>query len=385
MKRNLNWLLLLGLSACGGAASSGASANAVQAMVPPQKQAADAYHEATVAGQHGEWAKAAELFTVAARLDPSFTLAHLNHAIAVERSGNVPLAIDAYRSVLAAEPGMPEASIHLARALVAVGDAVSGLSVVEESLKIHPEDFALLNAEASLLRQNKQYDRAADAARKVLLRDQKNVAAIKNLALIYADQNKLQLAETFFQNALKLDANDASIHVNLGLLAHRRGDHQAAIAAFEKALTLNPNDARAHANIGAIALKYRDYKRAVTEYRSAITLGLVTCETQSALGFALEGASDSKAAISQLESAHDMCPKDAELLFTIGSVCMSQLRDNTCALKNFERYTSTKEGLSKEHRVFQFINALKASSAAPPPAEPTAPAVAPASDAPPAG
>src|SRR5690606_19973844 len=101
---------------------------------------------------------------------------------------------------LKADATNPDAAINYARALVALGELNDAALVVKDGLAANPEHASLLNASAAVLRQQKKFEAAAEAARKVLLRDQKNVAAIKSLALIYADQGKLELAETFFRN-----------------------------------------------------------------------------------------------------------------------------------------------------------------------------------------
>ena len=105
----------------------------------------------------------------------------------------------------------------------------------------------------------KKFKEAADAARKVILRDQKNPEALKNLALIYADDCKLTLAETFFAETKKLTPKDASIPVNLGLIAHRRDKPQVALYHFEEALKLDPKNSAAHLNIGVIKIRLAYY------------------------------------------------------------------------------------------------------------------------------
>ena len=93
--------------------------------------------------------------------------------------------------------------------------------------------------------------------------------------------------------------------------------------------------------------------------RHGYKAGNLNCTTAAALGYAREGAQKGKEAVAQLGKAHTMCPKDDELLFAMGMICMDQLRDNVCALKHFESYSAAKKNLAKDHRVFQFIGSLK--------------------------
>lgn len=365
---------------CGGAQEEQpkpqAAAKAPPKLIPGEQE----LKQARAAGEKGEWKQAAELYgQVAAicaqdpRREAEAKAAELNRGIALERATDLRGALEVYRKVLQENPQDEEAARRVARVLIALDESQEAQGVIEAALEHHPEHTELLNTLAGVLRRNGKLKEAADTARKVLLRDQKNATATKTLALVYADEGKLQLAETFFNNALKLNDKDASIHVNLGLIAYRRGEHQKAILSFEKALELDPNNAAAMANIGAIALKYRDYARAVDNYRKALDAGLSNCTTAAALGYSLEGMQAGPEAVEQLKKAYSMCPRDHDILYTVGMICLEQMRDNDCALQYFEKYTSTKEKLAKDHPVHRFIESIKQMKAmeqAPPEAGP---------------
>ncbi|MEM6730513.1 MAG: tetratricopeptide repeat protein [Myxococcota bacterium] len=366
-------LVALALAACGGAGSGQDAPKAAPKVVESPKDMAERDMQAGIkAGGEGNWAVAAQKFATARKLAPKRVDVIVNHGIALERSGDPIAAADAYSDAHELDPADSAAAANLARVLIATKKYKQARKVLKESLTEDPESAVLLNMSASLQRQTKNYKKAAALARRVLLRNQKNIGAIKTLALVYADQGKLQLADTFFRNALKLNDKDASIYVNLGLLDYRRDRHQRALANFEKAIALDPQNATAHANVGAIALRYRDYGRASTSYKTAIDAGLVTCETVSALGYSYEGKQDGANAVRELKRAYDLCPDDAELLYSVGTICMAQLQDNSCALENFERYSKTKKALAKDHPVHLMIESIRQmeqQQATPPPAE----------------
>ncbi len=373
VKRVLFTAVCSAVAACGASGSSSDAPKAApsEAEAPVTDGAARSAYEA---GADGDWEKAAVLFARARKNDPPRVELVVNHGVALERSGDMAGAVDAYEAAYALEPTHPAAASNLARALVAKKMLPRAKKVLKEALDANPDDAALLSMSASVFRLAGNGKRAAELARRVLLRDQKNVSAMKTLALVYADEGKLQLADTFFRNALKLDEKDASIYVNLGLLDYRRGEHQRALANFEQAIALDPQNATAHANVGAIALRYRDYGRAASSYRTAVEQGLVTCETTSALGYAYEGAQNGAEAVERLKQAYELCPDDAELLYSVGSICMAQLQDNGCALDFFTRYTQSKKALAKDHPVYLMIESLEqmqTREAAPPPAEDT--------------
>ena len=87
---------------------------------------------------------------------------------------------------------------------------------------------------------------------------------------------------------------------------------------------------------------------------------MLNCTTAAALGYSLEGQSDkSERALDQLGKAFELCPKETELLFTMGEICMNRLRDDARALKLFEQYVGLQKGLAQDHRVHQNIEILK--------------------------
>ncbi|MEM6533065.1 MAG: tetratricopeptide repeat protein [Myxococcota bacterium] len=352
------------LSACGSTQSAGdapkPAATAAPAPVIDSKEAVDrAFAEAIARGESGDWAGAATEFARLRRQVPERVDVVVNHGIALERSGRVDAAMRAYEAALQLEAHHPVATSNLARVLVTSDKLPRARKLLADGLRVHPDHPNLLAINASLLRQSGNSRRAAQVARRVLLRDQNNLEAIKLLGLSYADQGKAALAETFFRNALAIDERDPSIHANLGLVEYRQGEHQRALASFERAIALDPGHAVAHANLGAIALKFRDYRRASEAYERAVKAGLVTCETVSALGYAYEGAQEPTQALSSLDRAYPLCNQDAELLYSAGTIAMGQLQDNARALRYFERYTELKKALAKDHPVHLMIESIR--------------------------
>lgn len=363
MRAWVGWSGLVLLTACGSSKSEvDAPKAAPAALTQPAPSGApldQAFAKARARGESGDWSGAATEFGALRRQAPERVDVVVNHGIALERSGQVDSAMRAYEAALLLEPHHPVATSNLARVLVTSKELPRAKRLLADGLRAHPDDPGLLAMDASVLRQSGDAKRSAAVAKRVLLRDQNNVAAIKLLALSYADQGKTELAETFFRNALTIDERDPSIYVNLGLIENKRGEHQRALASFERALAIDPNHAVAHANIGAIALKFRDYRRAAAAYEKSVKAGLVTCETVSALGYAYEGAQSPSEALVNLDRAYPLCNRDAELLYAAGTIAMGQLQDNARALRYFERFTETKKALAKDHPVHLMIQSLR--------------------------
>jgi tetratricopeptide (TPR) repeat protein len=348
---------LVALTACGGAQKDTIKlADLKQDASPAEK----AFHAGLKSYIAEDWKTASGHFQSAYKLDPTATGARVNLGITLEKSGDWKAAAEVYREGAKADPTNVAAALNVARMLTNGSDHAAASAALVIALEANADNVDLLNAYASTLRGEKKFKEAADQARKVILRDQKNPEALKNLALIYADDGKLTLAETFFMETLKLTPKDASIYVNLGLIASRRDKPQVALYQFEEALKLDPKNSAAHLNIGAISLGFRDYGRAETSLQASIDNGLGgNCSALAALGYSYEGLQKAKEAVEQFGKVLELCPTEVDVLYTMGNICMAQLRDNECALSNFMKFATKKKGLPSDHMVHMMIKSIK--------------------------
>jgi len=357
IRRFLFGATLVALTACGGAQKDTIKLADLKQNASPAEKSFHAGMKAFIAE---DWKAASSHFSEAYKLDPTATGARVNLGITLEKAGDWKAAAEVYREGAQADPTNVAAALNVARTLTNASDYAAASAALAKALEANPKSVELLNTYSSTLRGEKKFKEAADAARKVILRDQKNSDALKNLALIYTDDGKLTMAETFFKETLKVTPKDASIYVNLGLIAHRRDKPQRALYQFEEALKLDPKNSAAHLNIGAISLGFRDYGRAEISLKLAIENGLGgNCHALSALGYSFEGLQKGKEAVDQFGKVLEICPSEVDVLYTMGNICMAQLRDNECALSNFMKFATKKKGLPSDHMVHLMIKSIK--------------------------
>ena len=318
-----------------------------------------AFHNGMKAAIDDDWSAAASNFEEAIKLHEQgkatginqgdATSARVNLGIALEESGDLEAATDAYKAVLDLDPKNGAAAANYARVAMAVGKGADAASAMGAAVEANPSDVGLLLIASSAFRAAKRFDEAAKSAREVLKLEPENTGAIKALALVNLDQGRLQLAEMFFKQARAKLPDDASILVNLGLIAKARGNDQAALFWFEDALKVNATEASALYNIGALSLAVRDYGRAASMFQSAIDNGMAkSCDAVSALGFANEGLLDQPKAMELLGQALELCPERHEWTFAMGTMCMSS-GDLKCAQTKYEAFVSAQSDLPKDH------------------------------------
>lgn len=280
-------------------------------------------------------------------------------AICYERLGRYAEATRIYQDLLNKNSRDVDAVVGLARLLVdqaRVADAVAFISTHQQRLSDEPR---LMTATATLFRLQGHWAEAEQWCRRAMAADVRDPAPQELLALIFSDQKKYSLAEILLQNLIKRFPQRGSLYVNFGVVKVAQADFQTADGFFAQALKFAPNDVMALANRGAIALRFKNYQDAVHYYEQAVAQNQKSCEYRTALGFAWSGMRDGKKAFAQFEKAQEMCSEDVELLFEMGNICWTQLKDGQCALSYFERYRDTKKNLAKDDRVFRFIETIK--------------------------
>lgn len=115
-------------------------------------------------------------------------------------------------------------------------------------------------------------DRAFDAYIEAFRADPTNVKAARNLAVIAAQKNKLDVAEFWFNETLRLAPEDADSYFNLGFVRERMGKPREAIASFAEAARLKPILDRAWYGKGLAHAALGEHAAAVTAFDEATRL-----------------------------------------------------------------------------------------------------------------
>ena len=102
-----------------------------------------------------------------------------------------------------------------------------------------------------------------------LMRHQDDLDAYKNLALVYADQKKVKLAQTILENALKMakasKREDPDLFVDLGMVFMAQHEAGKGWPPSRRRSPSRPTISRPN-NMGALALAHRDYALAAHCY-----------------------------------------------------------------------------------------------------------------------
>jgi tetratricopeptide (TPR) repeat protein len=75
-----------------------------------------------------------------------------------------------------------------------------------------------------------------------------------------------------YNQAIRLNPDDARAYYNRGNSYRKQGDYQSAIADFNEAIRLNPNLVEAYYDRGVSYYEQRDYQNAISNLQQAADL-----------------------------------------------------------------------------------------------------------------
>jgi Flp pilus assembly protein TadD len=283
----------------------------VAAVKPVELTPAEELGLAQKAMAQKQWDEAQQHLEKVLAKEPKNTKALFAAGWVAEQRRDPAAARAAYAKVLELEPANAAALNNL----VLLEPADEAEKRIRTALAAKKDDPGLLNALASVQRDQKKLDAAAETVQRVLSRHPQDADAYRNLAAIESDRGRLRLAESALKSARKLDAKDPGISNSLGLLAMRLEEVAEARAQFEEAVKLDPAYGAAWANLGALALRYRDYPAAESSYAKALALEGGRWETHLAHGWALSGLKKPKEARAEYEQVLALQPAQEDALY----------------------------------------------------------------------
>jgi len=206
-----------------------------------------------------------------------------------EDLGDIDRAIQEYQQALKDDPGSSLLHFSLASAFIKKNDAESAIDQLNQASTLAPEA----------------------------------VEPHAVLALVYASQNKQELAaqeyELALKNASKLEPENIEIYRSLGLIYLQRKKLKEAQSIFKLITGMAPDDAEAHFYLASIYYENKDYGPAEKELKAALKLKPDYHEALNFLGyFYLEQDRSINKAGSMIRKALSFEPENGAYIDSLG-------------------------------------------------------------------
>ena len=270
-------------------------------------------NEAREAVSNGDLSTAEEKFkeVILQSVEPSddqtalLAEARFNLAVLAEWQGDYERAKRDYEAALLRKPELGDAIVAVSRIMIRQGDEAGALRYASGRWGSKKESIALINALNQVrLATGRELVKVERSSKGVLRKDERNVPAMLNLAVVYASAQKHELAVAILENAKAIDATDpeiywrlgkshaalgkmiaartepesasklpqgasAEVYNDLGLIYHRAGDFAGAELQFRRALARWPDMVPARINLGNSLKGQQRYGEALTVFSEA--------------------------------------------------------------------------------------------------------------------
>jgi lipoprotein NlpI len=155
------------------------------------------------------------------------------------------------------------------------------------------------------------HDRAIEDYNEAIKIDPEDAFPYNNRGNAYRGKGEYDRAITDYNKAIELDPKFAMAYNNRGAAYKGKGDNERAIADYSQAITLNQQFALAFVNRGSAYKAQNEYERAIADFTAAIQISPADAKAYLERGVArlYSGALSESAA--DLERAHELDPHDA--------------------------------------------------------------------------
>jgi Flp pilus assembly protein TadD len=116
-----------------------------------------------------------------------------------------------------AKPGDPEAAVHYAKALRAIGQRAQAAAVLEQSAIQNPHDRVVLGAYGRALADNGDFQQALDVLNRAHTQDQPDWRILSVQGAVLDQMGRHADAQRYYASALRLRPDEPSVLSNLGL------------------------------------------------------------------------------------------------------------------------------------------------------------------------
>lgn len=301
--------------------------------------------------------KAIKNFELAVEAYPTAPIVYYNLGLAYQRKGDDQNAVKHYNKALELDPKYSLPVINKAAIYANKLEYNRAIEVCEKFLeKENDKDKGVLSAVAGFYLLKGDYINAIQSVRKILIQDQADVDALKNLGMIYFKKNDNGLASMVTTNSYNLKSDDAGIANNRGVLYSSQNDDSLAMLYFTRAIANDPKNKSANFNVGTTAMKYGDAETAYERFSIVLSQDPDNLQARIGLAMALRGLGRFEDAEKEYLAVLQKDPNNAIATFNLAVLYNDHMNKPVEAKRNFRKFLSLEGNVSQDHIVHQYLN-----------------------------
>ena len=183
-----------------------------------------------------DYRQAADLALKALELDETCAVAWQIMAVCRDRARDFSGALACYEAALKIDPDNPDYANNIGRLAHQMGRGEVAEKLFRLALQLRPDFIDGFNNLACTLRDQMRYDEAIALLRQGLAIDTASPLLWNTLGTVVAERGEVELAMTFYAEALRLDPTLAKARYNLSHSRQALGDLEGALADCEAAI-----------------------------------------------------------------------------------------------------------------------------------------------------
>ncbi len=194
----------------------------------------------------------------------------LESAYARHRAGDLGGAEQAYRRVLALDPGNAPALSHLAAFEHRRGNLESAQALLSRAVESDPDDVGARNNLGNLFQALGRPAEAQTQYREALRLEPSHLSARYNLGKALQRLGDLDAAVSCFEDLCARSPNDAGAWVALALARQDTGRSDQAFEPLRRALAIEPRHPEAHNSLGTLHVERGEFAEAEAAFHAAL-------------------------------------------------------------------------------------------------------------------
>jgi tetratricopeptide (TPR) repeat protein len=232
------------------------------------------------------------------------------------------------REILSRQDHHPSAQLYLAQALAKQGKFTPAQQILEEAMKVDPENTRLALEHIKIKKDQAGFESAIPDLITLAHNHPEDPPVLTTLTDWLIQTNRLEEAEEVAQTTLRILPEEAEVHLMLGRLQRKKGELDQAISHLSDAITLAPKLVEAYIELGKTYQERRDLEKAIEIYQKGSQANGTDPRPYYYAGLALKESKDYLNAEMMLKQAKKHSPDDANIIRQLGVVTALNLINN---------------------------------------------------------